>query len=317
MTESLKRTEYYYGKDNALQNVAVWEFPEDKATEPAPGATKYWLIFIHGGAWRDPRSTFDEAEPTINALLDPSSRWHIPDDGSRVAGFASLNYRLSPHPSFTQDAATTPSFAARRARHPDHLADVLSGLRFLQRRLGLGGGGDYVLFGHSAGAFLAYQALLGRACLGSDGAATDDDDDDDDIALPAAVVGFEGIYDLVGLNERMAGGYAGFMEAAFGADRAAWRDASPATAGGSFGAWAGAPGPRLAVLAQSVGDELVDMPEVGAMERRLRDDGVRDMLVFRDLEGGHFDVLNDGSFARVLVKTLEELGRLRSLAKGT
>lgn len=44
MTESLRRTEYYYGKDNVLQNVAVWEFPEDKATAPAAGTTKYWLV---------------------------------------------------------------------------------------------------------------------------------------------------------------------------------------------------------------------------------------------------------------------------------
>lgn len=269
--------------------------------------------FIHGGAWRDPRSTFSEAEPTINALLDPSARWHIPNAPSRVAGFASLNYRLSPYPSFAQDAATTPPFAARQARHPDHLADVMSGLRFLQRRLGPGGG-SYVLFGHSAGAFLAYQALLGTACLAG-GRAADPPSPAGDVTLPAAVVGLEGIYDLVGLDRRMGGGYSGFMEAAFGADRGAWRDASPATAKGSFGAWAEGPGPRLAVLAQSVGDELVDMPEVGTMESRLKEDGVRDVLVFRDLEGGHFDVLNDGSFARVLVKTLEELERLKSLGK--
>lgn len=48
MAESLKRTEYYYNTDHVLQNVAVWEFPEDtKATEaiPSPGATKkYWLM---------------------------------------------------------------------------------------------------------------------------------------------------------------------------------------------------------------------------------------------------------------------------------
>lgn len=49
MAESLKRTEYYYNTDNVLQNVAVWEFPEDtKAAEvppPPSGATKkYWLM---------------------------------------------------------------------------------------------------------------------------------------------------------------------------------------------------------------------------------------------------------------------------------
>lgn len=174
---------------------------------------------------------------------------------------------------------------------------MVAGLRFLQRRLGFGSSSDYVLFGHSAGATLAYQVLLDSAAA--------------DVALPAAVVGFEGIYDLVGLDGRMGGGYAGFIEAAFGKERAAWREASPATAAGSFGTWAGQKGPRLAVLAHSADDELVDMPEVETMEKRLRGDGVRDLLVFRDLKGGHFDVLNDGSFARVLVKTLEELGRLK------
>ena len=48
MADSLKRTEYYYNTDHVLQNVAVWQFPEDnKATEPSPplGATKkYWLM---------------------------------------------------------------------------------------------------------------------------------------------------------------------------------------------------------------------------------------------------------------------------------
>lgn len=226
----------------------------------------------------------------------------MPDAPSRIAGFASLNYRLSPHPVFAQDKDTTPSFAVRVARHPDHLDDVVSGLGFLQRQFGFGG--DYVLFGHSAGAFLAYQALLGPA-LGSKGGPGGD------FALPGAVVGFEGIYDLVGLDGRMGGGYAGFIEAAFGEDRNGWRDASPATAAGSFGEWAGQKGPRLAVLAHSADDELVDMPEVGTMEERLRRDGVRGMLVFRDLKGGHFDVVSDGSFAKVLVRTLEELASLR------
>lgn len=267
--------------------------------------------FIHGGAWRDPRATFDEAEPTLAALLDPSRpAHHLARAASRVAGFASLNYRLAPHPDFAQDPGTTPAFAARRARHPAPLADVLAGLRFLQARFGFGA--DYVLSGHSAGACLAYQVLLGRSCLGGN----DDDDDDgfDDVVRPAAAVGFEGIYDLAGLNARMGGGYASFMEAAFGPDEGgAWRAASPATAAGSYRAgWSdavagGGGAGGLAVLAQSPGDELVDMAECDTMEARLRADGVRRVLVFRDLEGGHFEVLRDGSFARVLRRTWEEL----------
>ncbi|KAK7749713.1 Kynurenine formamidase [Cytospora paraplurivora] len=309
MTDRLKRTEYYYDKDNVLQNVVVWEFPEDEKTASQPtiassgAAKKYWLIFIHGGAWRDPRSTFDEAQPTINALLDnagPSTTAR-----SRIAGFASINYRLSPHPSFTQDPGTTPAFASRAARHPDHLADVMAALRFLRGRLGLGED-DYVLFGHSAGAFLSYQVLQHAA---------DDGDGGDAVPLPAAVVGFEGIYDLVGLEGRTGGAYAGFIEAAFGTDRQLWSEASPATAPGSFAGWSSSPsgGGRLAVLAHSPDDELVDLPEVDALEGRLRRDGVPNVLVFRDLKGGHFEVLNDGSFGRVLVRTLEELERLNTV----
>ncbi|ROV87684.1 hypothetical protein VMCG_10559 [Cytospora schulzeri] len=299
MTDSLKRTEYYYNTDNVLQNVAVWEFPEDtKAAAPSsssPGATKkYWLIFVHGGAWRDPRATFNEAEPTLNTLLDPKSQWHLPDAASRIAGFASINYRLSTHPAFTQDPEHTPAFATRAARHPDHLVDVQAALRFLQGRFGFGS--DYVFFGHSAGAFLNYQVLLGGG-------------DEDGVVLPVAAVGFEGIYDLVGLNERMEGNYSSFIEAAFGTDRGVWKEAAPATAAGSFKKWSDGAG-RLAVLAHSPDDELVDMPEVGTMEERLRADGVPNVVVFRDLKGGHFEVLNDGSFARVLVKTFEELEKL-------
>lgn len=44
MAESLQRTEYYYSSDNVLQNVAVWQFPEDQVAEPAPGTKKYWLM---------------------------------------------------------------------------------------------------------------------------------------------------------------------------------------------------------------------------------------------------------------------------------
>lgn len=265
--------------------------------------------FIHGGAWRDPRQLFDDAEPTINAILDTSSpSSHIPS--SRIAAFASLNYRLSPHDQYAQDAASTPSFATRTAQHPDHLVDVLLGLRFLQGKFGFGE--RYVLFGHSAGAFLSYQLLIKEACLGLK-RSEEKRDAFDDLALPTAVVGFEGIYDLAGLNRRMKGGYAGFMEAAFGKDvDGAWDAASPATASGSsFAAWGGEKGTRrVAVLAQSPEDELVDMDECDVMEARLRKDGVENLKVYRDLKGGHAQVVFDGSFARVLKETLEEMDRL-------
>lgn len=262
--------------------------------------------FIHGGAWRDPRATFDEALPTVTALLDPSHPDALPHPSSRIAGVASLNYRLSPHPSFSQDTPTTPPFARRAAQHPDHLVDVLTALRFLQATFGFGK--DYVLAGHSAGAMLSYQLLLGPSCLGGEVV----EDQFGDVEHPVAVVGFEGIYDLAGLDARMGGTYASFMEPAFGPNLdKSWDAASPATsAKGSFATWGGGGG-KLAVLAQSPDDELVDMAECDAMEARLGRDGVgAKVRVFRDLKGGHFEVLKDGSFARVLRETWEELERL-------
>lgn len=201
---------------------------------------------------------------------------------------------------------------------------MLSGLRFLQRTFGFGT--EYVLFGHSAGAFLTYQVLLGRSCLrggrsSGDGDSDNDNDNDvfdndfDNVALPVAAVGFEGIYDLTGLDVRMKGAYSSFIEGAFGPP-SGWDAASPATAAGTFRTWSEGGGGgigrrrRLAVLAQSPDDELVDMPECDTMEARLKRDGVSNVLVFRDLAGGHFQVVNDGSFARVLKETLLAVERL-------
>lgn len=326
-----------------------------KTTHHQPPASP--KSFLHGGAWRDPRATFQEAEPTIDALLDPSrpEAYLGPRPSARVAGFASLNYRLSAHPAFAQAPGHTPSWGRRAARHPDHLRDVLAGLRFLQARFGFGE--DYVFWGHSAGGFLNYQVLLGRtACIfgsgfggGGDGENDKEEEEDTfaDVALPVAVVGFEGIYDLAGLDARVRGAYAGFMEAAFGPNdvfsfplsllagtgggggssnnsggacttRRAWDLASPATnpVGDFKRDWFDVGGKtknkKLAVLAQSPDDELVDMAECDAMAQRLLADGVPAdrVLVFRDLAGGHFEVLRDGSFARVLKATLEALAKL-------
>lgn len=179
---------------------------------------------------------------------------------------------------------------------------MLAGLRFLQGRFGFGS--DYVFCGHSAGAFLNYQVLLGDACLEGQEAGGNE------VKLPVAVVGFEGIYDLTGLNRRMKGTYGGFMEAAFGTDEnGRWDAASPSTAKGSYKAWSDGVG-KLAVLVQSPEDELVDMAECNTMEERLRKDGVESLKVYRDLKGGHFEVLQDGSFARVISEVWIELERL-------
>ncbi|KAI1464494.1 alpha/beta-hydrolase [Daldinia caldariorum] len=305
MASSLDYTVHRYGA-HELQRVGVWDLDIADKTE-----TKYWIIYIHGGAWRDPRIAHETFAPVITRFLEGNSD-ESPRSGSGrgsnlpVAAFASLDYRLSPHPEFPQDPATTPPERFRGARHPEHLADVRAALAFLQRRYAFGR--RYVLVGHSAGACLAYQLVAGMSSSTTTittSTSTTGVKEDDLVAveLPAAVFGVEGIYDMQGLDARFGGGYAGFLEGAFG-PRGAWDGAAPMRYAGSYKErFAGG----LAVLGHSVDDELVDMPETVGMAERLEKDGVEVLLV-KDLRGLHDDAWRDGrGVARTVLRTLEIL----------
>lgn len=228
-----------------------------------------------------------------------------------VAAYASLDYRLSPHAAFPQDPATTPAARRRDARHPDHLVDVRAALVALQARYGFGD--RYVLVGHSAGATLAFQVLMGDAAVAA-GSTTALPPLGPEPVLPAAVVGLEGIYDLPGLVRRFGPAYAEFVTAAFGppgdddtneSSSSVWAAASPARFAGGYGTrW---PAGRLAVLGWSPDDELIDEPEVDALAAVLARDGVP-LRVFKDLEGRHNALYEDGRhFARLICEALKQL----------
>lgn len=256
--------------------------------------------YIHGGAWRDPRIDHTSALPSITSILKQCATGGSLDQ-RRIAGFASINYRLSPHPSFPQDPETEDPSRLRAARHPDHLRDVCAALALLGREVI--GSTPYVLFGHSCGATLALQLLMRRELLPS--AA------EDAVPLPAAVVGFQGMYNLLGLNARFGGAYKELLKGAFGPDQALWEAASPGRFGGSFRAnWGAGVEKKVAVVAYSPQDELIDKEEIDTMEKVLRDDGLN-VLAYRDLEGGHDEVREDGRhIARVLLETIKDLDRL-------
>lgn len=260
--------------------------------------------------------------PTIDQVLGASRRQQHPV--SAVAAFVSLDYRLSPHPEFPQDPAATPARRFRGARHPDHLDDVLSALAYLQAHYAVGG--RYVLVGHSCGACLALQVVgmstpssssssvaaaaatatatatgrLGAVASASAAAA-------EAIVLPQAIIGFEGIYDLAGLNARMSGGYAGFLTGAFGDnDDGGWDAVSPMKfPPGSFGGerWRDDPG-KLVALGWSPEDDLIDELEIDGMAARLARDGARTAL-FKDLRGGHDEIWQEGEgVARMILAVL-------------
>ncbi|KAJ6438607.1 carbohydrate esterase [Purpureocillium lavendulum] len=273
-----------YG-DHALQRVGIWE-PVKRRDRG------HWLIFIHGGAWRDPRNTVVDFVPSIKQVLGNRDIAQ-----AAVRGYISIDYRLSPHPDFPQDPAHTPRSDMRTAEHPDHVLDVRAALNFLDSEYHISQG--YILLGHSAGATLALQVLMGESALAGQKPR-------ETVPPPTAIIGISGIYDLVALTSRREG-YDGFIGVAFGKDQQLWRTASPATFAGSFkDVWPGSP---LAVLAHSPEDTLIDMPETDSMATKLLKDGIN-IVAVRDLSGEHDEVWQDGTQVAALVA--RALNRLTS-----
>lgn len=204
-----------------------------------------------------------------------------------VRGFASIDYRLCPHPDFPQSADATPATELRVAKHPEHIQDVRAALMFLDTEYSIGN--DYILAGHSAGGTLAYQLIMGQGRS---------DSEESSVPFPTGIVGIAGIYDLVGLDDRHEG-YTSFLESAFGTDHKQWDDISPATFKGNFEElWTN--DRRFVLMAASTEDTLVDMPEIDNMTAKLVADGI-DVSIRKNLTGDHNDIWLWGSQVSDLV----------------
>ncbi|KAE8325091.1 Alpha/Beta hydrolase protein [Aspergillus sergii] len=240
---------FNYGEDHALQTVTVTTLSEtlDK---------KFWIILIHGGAWRDPNiDAINFSKPVISKLTtSPEYAEVLP----YITAFASISYRLSPHPEHPQDQSSTNPREYRGSKHPDHINDVQAAIAFLQRKYGFEE--RYILVGHSCGAMLAYQSVMGRFKAGiSHG--------------PVAVAGLAGIYDLKKFRDthKEIPAYQEIVEGAFGDDEAAWDAVSPAVVKGADGIEGGWTHGSFAILAHSSDDSLVDDTQDEAMDAALID----------------------------------------------
>ena len=313
----------YTNPPSRLRTLDIWLPRTHEAATTTP-STLPWIIYIHGGAWRDPLKTASDIAPTLHHLVASH-----PATLSRIGGIASLNYRLSPYPTHATQPSD-PDDPDRNVQHPQHLRDVVRALRHLRREQRVR---RWVGVGHSCGATLLLQ-LVSR--IGLDEDADDDDDDDDDNALgsssssapppppptaaattqgmhtlpsgggPEALLLLAGIYDLPLLlqnhavpacAEPVARVYDAFVAGAFGADRERYACVSPVA--GRFGPerW---PEGRLVVLGHSHEDELVEGAQRDVMCVALAREGWsvgaegRRALEVRELKGAHDFLWRDG-----------------------
>ncbi|KAL4893894.1 Alpha/Beta hydrolase protein [Aspergillus ambiguus] len=285
-----------YGTDSSLQTVTVTTFAQ-------PSNTGYWLVLIHGGAWRDPTQTSTNYLAPISNLLSPKIRNNTAP--LPIAGIASISYRLSEHPDHPQDPKSTLIHDLRTAKHPDHIKDVQAALAFLQARYGFGD--RYVLVGHSCGAILAFQSVMGRFRSAND------------VSVPRAILGMAGIYNIRLIRDMHPGvaAYQEIIEGAFGADENGWDAASPAVVDGEEGVEGGwGVSGRLAVLAHSSEDGLVDLEQRDAMRTALRRwEAVSPgrAVELLDLTGQHDEAWEKGDeLARGIIFVLEKLRVMES-----
>ena len=297
-----------YGSDNILQSYEVYvpeptPDPIEKAAKanamdtgegsgwstPRP---KYWVVYIHGGYFRDPKVTASSFQQTLGQLINPTtSNQAIREVQSHIAGYASINYRLAPHEGHPQDDSV-PEYERRNAQWPEMMNDVLAALKHLQQKHNFGE--RYLLVGHSVGATMALLAALKARDAG--------------LEAPMAVAGVCGIYDFEALHKRWPG-YDTLTRNAI-KDESEWPKASPGryTRSEYEKAWARG-SQRWVLLAQSKNDGLVDFEQAEEMNKVFEEgkDGFI-MSEVMEIKGKHNEVWEKGGeLARVVAAGVGEM----------
>ncbi|KAM3086322.1 Kynurenine formamidase [Clarireedia jacksonii] len=158
-----------------------------------------------------------------------------------------------------------------------------------------------MLVGHSCGATLAMQVIMGLGHLLSWGVPSQSLR----FKLPYHVIGVAGIYDLVLLRDRNSHpAYNEFLIGAFGINEKDWDAVSPAKFAAYARSWEN--GKTLA-FATSTNDELVDESQIDVMVERVQDLG--DSVVVKNyknvLQNAHDDIWRKGELANVLANVLD------------
>jgi acetyl esterase/lipase len=242
------------------------------------------ISYIHGGAWRDPDIDSKSFEPAVSELWNSSMR------GS-IAGFASINYRLSPYPSHPANPSS-PDDPSRNVRYPTHLLDVEHAILYLRDQYNIAN--RYILVGHSAGATMAFELRNWYV--------------HNKIPTPAAVLGVEGIYHFEAFIKAHSEVpvYQDFMENAF-PDKTLWEKAAPYTNREcDFATWEHA---KAVIIAHSDQDELVEKAQALFMlERASMTPRFKEKVHFLEASGSHDEIWQSGHIlADLITKSIKIL----------
>ncbi|KAH7414249.1 Alpha/Beta hydrolase protein [Phaeosphaeria sp. MPI-PUGE-AT-0046c] len=297
----------YSDPPSRLQTLDIW-LP--RPLEESDADKSLWIVYIHGGAWRDPLQTSSCADATVS---------HLSPTPTAIAGIASLNYRLSPYPSHPTHPSV-PNDADRTVAHPTHVGDIATGIAYLRKQYGVK---RWIGVGHSCGATMLCQYVSG---IGTD----DDDGRGGGGGGPEALVLSAGIYNLPlflrnhappACPENIAQIYRDIVQGAFGDDAKLWQGVSPVA--GKYGEQRWRNG-KLIVLAHSYDDELVERQQRDvmcvALDREgwsiVMEDGDEEadvavggrVLEVRDIKGTHDFVWKDGEqCARLIEEVVQRL----------
>ncbi|EXJ88312.1 hypothetical protein A1O1_05242 [Capronia coronata CBS 617.96] len=222
-------TRHQYAFDHILQSYELYIPELDASHLSDPNAQRYWVVYIHGGYFRDPSVTSSSFYPALSQLVGPPHHHggggggsdhhhphlHLPHPFQHdadnitayIAGYASINYRLSPHhDKAPQDPNTTSAYELRNAKWPDHIHDVLAAIAHLQQKYGFGE--RYLLVGHSVGATMAVLSTLASKETFTTAPTDQNNSDDANARLqlpqtepPLVVLGVSGIYDFELLHD--------------------------------------------------------------------------------------------------------------------
>lgn len=201
-----------------------------------------------------------------------------------IAGFASINYRLSPYPNHSE-VPSSPRDPSRNIYHPAHLSDVGKALLYLDDQHQISD--RYLLIGHSAGATIAFELQTTS------------------LPTPVGVLGIEGIYDFDGLIKAHSNPlYQQFMDNAF-PDKTLWKKAAPYTNYSPDNLYEQA---KMVILSYSVDDDLVETGQVTSMLERIASGPLRkEQVHVLKASGSHDEIWGGGTILAGLVTQSLEL----------